>query len=160
VRDIAELQVLNSGVWVTKGAAFEPQNVAMVGVNTTADATNRLSVSSDATLLNNVGAGHQLKINKAGVSDTASLLYQSGWSGRAEMGLSGGDDFSIKVSADGATWATAIGIDGADGRVRINQLLHVAPGSTPGTAVAGDVYYDSTTNKLRCHDGTVWQDLF
>ncbi|MDO6591263.1 hypothetical protein DS901_00440 [Loktanella sp. D2R18] len=160
VRDIGELQVLNSGVWVTKGAAFEPQNVAMIGVNTTADAINRLAVSSEATLLNNVGAGHQLKINKAGVSDTASLLYQSGWSGRAEMGLSGSDDFSIKVSADGASWFTAIGIDGADGRVRINQVLHVEPSATPGTAAAGDVYFDSTTNKLRCHDGTGWQDLF
>ncbi|SFR56087.1 Protein of unknown function [Yoonia tamlensis] len=160
VRDISELQVLDGGVWVTKGAEFVPQNVAMVGINATADATNRLSVSSDATLLNNVGAGHQLKINKAGVGDTGSLLYQSGWSGRAEMGLSGNDDFSIKVSADGANWVAAIGIDGADGRVRINQLLHIAPGAAPGSAQAGDVYFDSTANKLRCHDGTVWQDLF
>jgi hypothetical protein len=160
VRGIAEFQVRDAGSWLTKGAEFVPQNVAMVGVNATADTTNRLSVSSDATLLNNVGAGHQLKINKAGVSDTASLLFQSGWSGRAEMGLSGGDDFSIKVSADGASWVTAIGIDGADGRVRINQLLHVAPGAAPASAEAGDVYFDSTTSKLRCHDGTVWQDLF
>ena len=160
VRDIAELQVRDGGVWVTKGAEPVTQNLAMVGVNATADATNRLSVSSDATLLNNAGAGHQVKINKAGAGDTASLLYQSGWSGRAEMGLSGNDDFSIKVSADGANWTTAIGIDGANARVRIPQLLHIAPGATPATAEAGDVYYDSTTNKLRCHNGAAWQDLF
>ena len=160
VRDIGELQVLNGGQWVTKGAAAETQNLPMVGVNATADTTNRLAVSSDATLLNNAGAGHQVKINKAGGSDTASLLYQSGWSGRAEMGLSGSDDFSIKVSADGTSWASAIGIDSADGRVRINQLLHVTPGAAPANPETGDIYFDSSALKLRCYDGTVWHDLF
>lgn len=28
------------------------------------------------------------------------------------------------------------------------------------TGNAGDVYYDSSTNKLRCHNGTIWIDLF
>lgn len=60
-----------------------------LGVNATADTTNRLSVPSPATLLNHEGAGHQLKINKAGITHTASLLYQTGFSRRAEMGLAG-----------------------------------------------------------------------
>lgn len=34
------------------------------------------------------------------------------------------------------------------------------PMSTPATAQAGDVYYDSGTNKLRCYDGSTWNDLF
>jgi len=32
--------------------------------------------------------------------------------------------------------------------------------SAPSPAAAGDVYYDSSTNKLRCYDGTSWNDLF
>ena len=160
VRDISEIQVLSDGVWVTKGAVPEMQNLPMVGVNATADVTNRLSVASDATLLNNVGAGHQLKINKAAVTDTASLLYQSGWSGRAEMGLSGDDNFSIKVSADGGTWDSAIAIDADSARVRISQFLHLEPGTAPANPTAGDVYFDSTAAVLRCYDGSAWQDLF
>jgi hypothetical protein len=34
------------------------------------------------------------------------------------------------------------------------------PQLTPTTAKAGDVYYDKGTNKLRCYNGTTWNDLF
>ena len=34
------------------------------------------------------------------------------------------------------------------------------PQTTPVTAQAGDVYYDSGTNKLRCYNGSIWNDLF
>ncbi len=49
-------------------------------------------------------------------------------------------------------------------RVRIKNEGHVrfVPlAAAPTTNVeAGDVYYDSTTNKLRCYNGTSWNDLF
>lgn len=90
-------------------------NLEGVGVNTTADATNRLAVASPATLLSHEGADHQLKINKATEADTASLLFQDNWSGRAELGLTGDDDFRLKVSPDGATWADAMVLDASTG---------------------------------------------
>ncbi len=40
------------------------------------------------------------------------------------------------------------------------QVRFVPLASAPGGAQAGDVYYDSGTNKLRCYNGTVWNDLF
>jgi hypothetical protein len=92
---------------------------ATLGINATADTTNRLAVAADATLLNHDGDGHQLKINKAAADDTASLLYQTAFSGRAELGLAGDDDFHFKVSADGATWKEAIVIDRATGEVSL-----------------------------------------
>ena len=73
--------------------------------------TNRLAVSAPATLLTHAGNGHQLKLNKAASGDTASLLYQTNWSGRAEMGLTGDDHFRLKVSADGAAWTDALTVD-------------------------------------------------
>jgi len=88
-----------------------------LGINATADTTNRLSLAADATLLNHDGDGHQLKINKASASDTASLLYQDAFSGRAELGLAGDDDFHFKVSADGAAWKEAILINRSTGAV-------------------------------------------
>lgn len=88
-----------------------------VGINATADATNRLAVAATATLLSHDGAGHQLKINKAAAGDTASLLYQDAFSGRAELGLAGDDDFHFKVSPDGSTWKEAILINRSSGVV-------------------------------------------
>ncbi|CAI2935736.1 DUF2793 domain-containing protein [Aminobacter niigataensis] len=90
---------------------------AMVGVNTTADTSNRLSVKSQAVLFDNLGAGQQVKINKATAGDNASLLFQTGYSGRAEFGLAGDDDWHLKVSPDGGAWTEAIKVNRSDGRV-------------------------------------------
>jgi len=94
-----------------------PDQVPLLGVNTSADATNRLAVASDATLLTHNGGGHQLKLNKAAAGDTASLLFQTGWTGHAEMGTAGSNDFAIKTSADGGTFHTALVADAATGEV-------------------------------------------
>jgi hypothetical protein len=108
--------------------AFDPQNLPFIGINATADETNRLAVAAPATLLTHEGAGHQLKIDKAAAGDTASLLFQTAWSGRAEMGLAGNDDFSIKVSPDGGAWHTALSADRATGRVTTTALAIAAAG--------------------------------
>ncbi|MEL6570583.1 MAG: DUF2793 domain-containing protein [Pseudomonadota bacterium] len=122
-----EIRVYSGVDWASAGADVASyDNLPGVGVNATSDATNRLSVAADATLFNNDGAGHQLKINKAATGDTASLLFQSAFSGRAEMGLAGTDDFALKVS-DGTTWFTGLTVVGASGAVRINEVLSLSP---------------------------------
>lgn len=48
-------------------------------------------------------------------------------------------------------------------RIRIKpqgQLNLVPISADPAGPEAGDVYYNSTTNKLRCYNGTTWNDLF
>lgn len=260
------LRVHDGTAWGQPPVATD--NLDGVGVNTTSDTTNRLAVAADATLLSHDSAGHQLKINKAAAADTGSLLFQTGWSGRAEMGLAGDDNFAIKVSADGNNWTTALCVDAANGWVGVGvdtpqESLHIAqdtvfgstsggthngniriipgdqypriqayagsnagncqilfdivngaqfqdiddaggflqwraknggshdnlmrltrhghlgigtaaperplhvrnglrlePGPAPANPEAGDLYFDNTTLKLRCHDGTIWQDLF
>lgn len=108
--------VFDGTAWRVQGL----ETVDQLGVNATADALNRLSVSSDAVLLNHAGSDHQLKVNKATETDTASLLFQTGFSGRAEMGIAGNDDFSIKVS-DGGAWFEALRIEAATGKVNLPQ---------------------------------------
>jgi len=88
-----------------------PASLAQLAINTTPDSANKLSVSSSAVLFNNVGNGVQVKLNKNGPADTASVLYQDGFSGRAEAGLTGDDSFHIKVSANGTAWQEALHID-------------------------------------------------
>lgn len=107
------LFVRSGGAWVD--AINAAGGAEVFGVNSAADSTNRLSVAGDATLLTHDGGGHQLKLNKATAVDTATLLFQSGFSGRAEIGLAGEDDLSIKVSEDGTNWVEALRFDGATG---------------------------------------------
>jgi len=88
---------------------------AHLGISASPDETNRLAVASPASLFTHAGGGHQLKINKQQASDSATLLFQSGWAGHAEIGLAGDNSLSFKVS-DGNTWRTALSID-AVGRI-------------------------------------------
>lgn len=121
---VPDLRVFTASGWLPP-LPDSLDNLAGLGINTAHDATNRLAVVSDATLLSHSGADHQLKINKAEATDTASLLFQSGWSGRAEMGLAGGDDFSVKVSADGVAWFDAVTANRASGLVSLPNGLTV-----------------------------------
>lgn len=114
---------------------WEGPKAQTFGINATADATNRLAVSAPATLLTHQGAGHQLKVNKATAADTASLLFQSNWSGRAEMGLAGNDAFTIKVSADGNTFRTALATDSASGAVTLPAGAALSDGTAAAPAL-------------------------
>ncbi|NIZ13203.1 DUF2793 domain-containing protein [Phaeobacter sp. HF9A] len=107
------LHVWDGSAW---GAPDLPDMVDQLGVATSANADNRLAVSSDAVLFTHAGDNHQLKLNKASDGDTASLLFQSNWSGHAEMGLAGSTDFSIKVSG-GGSWPAAMVVKSATARV-------------------------------------------
>lgn len=135
VADEGRVAVFDGAAWVTQ--PIETNDLAHLGVNATADPANRLSVSAPATLLNHEGGDHQLKINKNTGPDTASLLYQTGFSGRAEMGLAGTDDFSIKTSADGTAWVDAMTITTAG----LTGIGVTAP--TERLEVAGNVLADA-----------------
>ncbi len=91
----------------------------MIGINATADSTNKLSVKSSALLFDNVGNGVQEKLNKHAAADTASLLYQTNYSGRAELGTTGDDNFHLKVSPDGSAWTEAVVIDKTSGALTL-----------------------------------------
>jgi len=134
-----ELRAFSAGIW--QEVVPELQNLESIGINTAADLTNRLAINSDASLFNNDGGGHQIKINKATIGDTASLLYQSGWSGHAEMGLTGDNDFHIKVSPDGSSWSEALIINQNTGYLSGNAIQASATDTTAGrVALAQHAY--------------------
>ena len=116
VEDEGKLLVFDGTAWRDPLALT---GLTQLGINATADETNRLAVSSAATLFTHAGSDHRFKLNKNAAGDTASLLYQTSWSGRAEMGLTGSDDFRINVSADGASWKSALVVDRATGVVSL-----------------------------------------
>ncbi|MDM7933556.1 DUF2793 domain-containing protein [Tabrizicola sp.] len=133
-----------------KAVSDGPLAVSQLGVSATADATNRLTVAAPATLLNHAGGGHQLKLNKASTGDTASLLFQTGFSGRAEMGAAGTDDFSVKVSADGSGFATALTAEAATGEVTLPQPLHLGgQAADPASPGDGTLWLNTTTGEVK-----------
>lgn len=120
------------------GASWNPITIGnefqTLGVNTSPDEVNRLAVKTQAALfsyddVNSAVQDIRVNVNKAAAGATASLVFQSNWSGRAEMGLAGSDDFSFKVSADGVTFLTALEIDGATGIVSEPQKPVLAVGN-------------------------------
>lgn len=136
--DTNALNSYDGSAWGLTTAAVSFQNIPMVGINATADTTNKLSVNSSAVLFNNIGNDVQVKINKNASGDKASFLFQTGFSGRAEFGLLGDDNFSLKVSANGSTFFTALKMMAASGRVALktNGSGLSAAGTTQGTATA------------------------
>ncbi len=122
VRDENQLLAFDGSAWNEisgSGGSGSIHPAALVGVNSTADTINRLSVSSPNTLLSHEGSDHRVKINKATIADTASFLFQDGFSGRAEIGLTGDDDFHFKVSSDGTSFKEAIIIDKDNGSITL-----------------------------------------
>ncbi len=131
----AGLMVFDGSQWTAVasggGGTVNLQNVPLAGVNATADASNRLTVSSPNSLLNHEGSDHRLKINRAASSDTASVVFQSDFSGRAEFGITGDDRFRLKVSADGSSWNDALSVDPATGRSTLAPAdFRLFPGGT------------------------------
>ncbi|MCK0168688.1 DUF2793 domain-containing protein [Jannaschia sp. S6380] len=123
--------------WIAD-AAPAPETLPQLGINAAADAANRLAVASDSTLLTHDGSDHRLVLNKAGSGDTGTLLFQTGYSGRAEMGCAGEDAFSVKVSADGTGWTTALRFDALTG-LATGAAVQDGPGDvTPGRLARTD----------------------
>ena len=129
------LLIFDGSEWVAVAATGA--GLPQLGVNTSADPANRLAVASAATLFTHDGAGHQLKLNKAASGDTASLLFQSNWSGRAEMGLMGDDHWRIKISPDGSAWTDAITIAADTASVSIAGVLRPAGDNAQSLGASG-----------------------
>lgn len=140
-----ELRIFDGADWALPDPGLL-QNLDGVGIGTSYDATNPLAVAGLSTLLTHIGAGHQVKINKNAPSDTASLLFQTAWSGRAEMGIAGNDDFSIKVSADGGAWIEGLRIDSASGAVTLPNGAQLDTALTGTAVVQSDA--DITAGRL------------
>jgi hypothetical protein len=130
--------VFDGTAW--RGPEVTAGRFASLGVAAEADATNRLAVAGPATLMTHAGAGHQLKINKATAGDTGSVVFQTGWSGRAEIGTTGSDDLAVRVSPDGTAWSDALVAEAASGMVRLPAGLRLPDGNAlaPPLAFAAD----------------------
>ncbi|MDJ0612789.1 MAG: DUF2793 domain-containing protein [Rhizobiaceae bacterium] len=154
-QDLGKIIAFTDAGWIiASGVPEEIQNLDLLGVNATADSINRLSINSPASLFNHEGQGHQVKVNKSSELDTASLLFQTGFSGRAEMGIAGSDNFSIKVAADDGTWRDAVSVNRQDGKVEFPSGFSSVPlHGRPGDVSGFDQIYIDAINGDDANDG-------
>lgn len=113
------------------------------------DATNKIAA---------MGMGHYTNAEEP-------IALISGISTLTGTSLTIGGNVSSMNAAMDIAFNTATTPTTLNGTTRLNvkangQVRFVPLAAAPGSPEAGDVYYDSTTNKLRCYNGTTWNDLF
>ena len=128
VQDQAMVLVRIAGAWLSLGSRLgQVQGLERLGLNATADAGNPFVARVNKALWTALEVGQggdgdlRLTLNKEATGDVLSLLFQSGWGGRAELGLIGDDALRLKVSPDGSDWVEAFVVDAASGRVSFPQ---------------------------------------
>ncbi|HST91321.1 MAG TPA: DUF2793 domain-containing protein [Brevundimonas sp.] len=128
VRDASELLVRQAGGWAPLGERLGSlQNIERLGIAAAADEANPFLARLNNALWTareaaDGGAGDlRLTLNKETAVNVLSLLFQTGFGGRAELGLIGGDDLTLKVSDDGSTWREVMVADRATGRALFAQ---------------------------------------
>ncbi|MBA4001694.1 DUF2793 domain-containing protein [Brevundimonas sp.] len=129
VLDEQRLVVLGEDGWTDVGANPDRlDDLAGLGVGTASDETNAFAAKLNSALWSARTEGEggtgdlRYVLNKEDGAKTLSLLFQSGWSGRAEIGLVGDDDLVLKVSPDGAAWREALRVDRQTGRLAFSVM--------------------------------------
>lgn len=139
------LLVFDGSVW--RSLSDLPSAVAMFGVNTTADSTNKFTVRSNAVLLTDLatadgGSGDvRLQLSKQASGNTASVVFSNAFSGRAEFGLVGSDAFRLKVSPDGSSFVDGFTIDQASGNLTLPRGLALSGVISPAQITANQNDY-------------------
>jgi hypothetical protein len=152
-------------------------------VMTVASGTGYLTTNTSNPIIIRTNSVERMRIDSAGnlglgVAPTASSNYAvfdikgraTGQSallnffdgaGTQTGSLQSDANYGFLAGASGAR-PFAVFTNGSE-RMRVKstgQVRFVPLATAPGSPEAGDVYYDSTTNKLRCYNGTIWNDLF
>lgn len=153
---------VSPAAWVDFFAGTAFQNIGLVGIGTTADASNPLSLIGAGALLSALTSGgggtgdFTLALNKEASGDTLQIVLQQGFSTRALLGLLADNDLTLRVSPDGSSFFTAISVDKDTGNVGVgttadaNNALSVRGTAVLFTAAVDDLRF--TFNKATTAD--------
>jgi hypothetical protein len=149
-----------------KTAAYQGPATYVVGTATALpylNSTSRLKSDStfryDGTKAEVLGATANSEYFRAGnITSGRGLRFSS-----FEFGGSFNVGHKIDAPGDGGTKGTLTFATNSTDRATITDqggFRFIGLASAPATPAAGMVYYDTGTNKLRCYNGTIWNDLF
>ncbi|WP_421791249.1 DUF2793 domain-containing protein [Hyphobacterium sp.] len=151
VEDALALFVFDGTNWQkTTSNIDELQNLDLLGVGTSADQANPFSAKLNAALWTALEAGNggsgdlRFTLNKENPDDVLSLLFQSGYAARAELGLIGTDAFVLKTSTDGIAWTETLHATpdvvtvGAAQGIELSAINGKCPGAVRNLVINGD----------------------
>ncbi|MEL7543791.1 MAG: DUF2793 domain-containing protein [Pseudomonadota bacterium] len=123
--------VRHEGAWQALADGATQSIFDKIGINATADPINKLSLKADAALFSHdditPGTGDVRHVlNKVAAGATVSQVYQSGFVGHAEVGLTGDNDFHFKVSSDGSSFLEGIILDHTTGSAVFPHTVQTA----------------------------------
>jgi hypothetical protein len=124
--DEADLYTFTGTGWTSfRSTLTVLQNLMRLGINTVADAGNRLAVKAEGALFSwdetTPGSGStRLTVNKQDAGKDAGLVFQTGFSTRALLGTLGSDAFGLKISPDGARFVQALSARADTGWLTVN----------------------------------------
>lgn len=127
-------------------------SLTMLGVNTTADTTNRLSVRSNGALFTTVSGDMAFTLNKLLSSDDAGFYFQQGFDTYALFGLMGSNDFTFKTSDGAGNFFDGLIIRSDDGRVDIVQNAKASAYLNFGQTYTAGSWTDLLMNNTRHND--------
>ena len=106
----------------TKFAASKQiSELSAIGIGTGAEIGNKLSVRSNSNLFASETGDVRMMLNKEKNTNTSSFIFQTNWKGRAEFGTIGGENFILKVSANGSNWFESFEVDATTGKINFKQ---------------------------------------
>ncbi len=178
VMDEGGLAVFDGEAWIMAASASTASGLfEQLGVGTAPDETNQFAAKLNTALwtarTDGEGGTGDLRytLNKEGPHNVLSLIFQSGWQGKAEMGLVGDDSFALKVSDDGSSWVEALRVDSGTGEaafpagIQVSGLPMLRPETlalldsftVPVASLACALAYDGLISALIA--GGVWDKL-
>ncbi len=156
--------VWNGLAWVRQPlSALEVQDLSCMGINSSADAGNRLNVKTDQATFRAESDDIRQVIDKNSQDDTCSIIFQSSSTGVAEIGLTGDNDFHLRLSQDGTNWAYALSADRTTQECFFHapvSLPQYSKNSLPSSTFPARIIYvtDATGGSTVAYcDGTDWK---
>jgi len=134
------------------GAVNGTYSIGIAGSNNTLYIQDEVNSSARIVIdgSGNLGIGVTSPLNHVSLPNNKFIAWKSSTGGSESIGVA-------------ANSSDAFVFYNVSERLRIKstgQIRFVPIAADPSGAESGDVYYNSSTNKLRCYNGTSWNDLF
>ena len=101
------LKVWSEGAW----QPVKVQLADSLGINMPASLAARLAVRSSTALFHAAAEESgdcRIAVSRIATPNTASVVFQTGFSGQAEFGLTGSQAFELKLSENGTDWTSSL----------------------------------------------------